>query len=601
MTPARVEAGGTYFHVVGRLRRGVSREQARAGAQAVYRQYRQDNPGKFDATIDVAMAVEDLHEKFVANARSTLLVFAAAVAFVLLIACSNVASVQLARAVGRRKEFAVRTALGARGWSIVADLVAENLLLSLVAAGCGILLATVGLHYLSGMDDTGFPQAANLHLDARVYAFALAISVLSGLAIGFVPAVQLWKPDLNSVLRDEGRGSAGSRKRSRTRKALVVAQVALSTVLVVGSGLLLRSFARLTAVNPGFDPRRLLTVEMTLPVAKYAKRSQIIGFYDSVLRGVRALPGVQSASFSTAMPAFPTHRTPALFEGQPEVPLGKRPIVDLQQFSPDYARTLRIPLLAGRVFNDHDDANAPPVAMVNQSLARRFWPNESPVGKRVWLGTILKPYEVVGVLADVKNDGVASPTGPELFLPFPQFPWTLLYLNARTSGDARAAIPAVRRAIAAVDRELPLTKVQSAEDLLASANAQPRFTMLLIAVFSAAAFLIAAVGVYGVMAYSVAQRGPEMGIRMAVGAARPDVFRLVIGDGLRLTAAGLAIGLAIALLLTRLIAGLLFQTSTTDVTTFAAAAALFTAAGALASYVPARRAAATDPIDALRM
>ena len=601
VTPARVDAGGTYFHVVGRLRQGVSREQARADAQAIYRRYRQDNPGKYDATIEVAMAVEDLHEKFVANSRPTLLVFAAAVGLLLLIACSNVASLQLARAVGRRKEFAVRTALGAPRRAIVTGLVMENLLLSLAAAGLGMLLAAVGVHYLAAVAETTFPQAQNLRLDAGAFAFALAISVLSGLLIGLMPAIQLGNPDVNAALRDEGRGSAGSRQRSRARKALVVAQVALSTVLLVGSGLLIRSFARLSAVNPGFEPRHLLTVQMTLPASKYAKRPQILGFYDAVLRKVAALPGIQAAAFSTAIPAFPTHQTPALFEGQPVVPLGKRPIVNLQQLSPDYARTLGIPLLNGRMFHEHDDAGAPPVALVNQAAAHRFWPTVNPVGQHIWLGNLPKPYEVVGVLADVKNAGLALPAAPELFLPFPQFPWTLLYLSARSAGDARAAIPAVRHAIGEVDRELPLTKVQSAEDLLASANAQPRFTMLLIAVFSAAALLIAAVGVYGVMAYTVAQRAPEMGIRIAIGAGRADVLRLVVSDGLRLAAAGLAIGFACAVAATRLIAGLLYDTSTKDTLTFAATAVLFGAVSVLASYVPARRAAGVDPTEALRM
>jgi len=600
VTPARVEAGGTYFHVVGRLRRGVSREQARAEAQTLYAQYRRDNPGKYDATIDVAMRVSDLHEQFVAHARPTLLVFAAAVLLVLLIACSNVASLQLARAVRRRKEFAVRTALGAPRWAIVRELMAENLLLALVSAVFGIVLAAAGVYYLASLGESSFPQAQNLRPDVRVLAFALAISALGGLLIGLMPAIQLSNPDLNTVLRDEGRGSSGSYKRSRARNALVVAQVALSTVLLVASGLLIRSFARLSAVNPGFEPRRVLTLEMTLPPSRYARRAQLIGFYDAVLRAVRRLPGIQSAALSTAVPAFPTHQTPALFEGQPAVPLGKRPIVNLQQLSPDYANTLHIPLITGRVFGEHDDAEAAPVVMVNETAARRFWGSANAVGKHVWIGNLPNPFEVVGVLGDVKNASLASPSAAEVFLPLPQLPWTLLYLSVRTAGDPRSAIGPVRHAIAAVDREQPLTRIMTAEELLASASAEPRFTMFLIGVFSAAAFVIAAVGIYGVIAYSVAQRTQELGIRIAMGASRPEVFRLVIANGLRLTGAGLLIGLAGSVAASRLVAKLLFETSTSDPVTFAGSAALFAAVSVLASYVPARRAASIDPAEALR-
>lgn len=600
VTPARVEAGGTYFHVVGRLRPGVSREQAAAEAQGLFQQYRHDNPGKYDATIDIAMGVRDLHESFIANARPTLLVFAAAVALVLLIACSNVASLQMARAVGRRKEFAIRTALGAPRWAIVRGLIVENIALALVSAALGVVLALVGIHYLGSLGESTFPQAQHLRPDAWVFAFALAVALASGVLIGLMPALEMSKSDLNSVLRDEGRGSSGGRRHSLARSAMVVAQVALSTVLLVGSGLLIRSFARLSAVNPGFEPRHLLTLQMTLPVSKYAKKPQIVSFYDAVLREVQSAPGVEGAALSTAEPAFPTHQTPALFEGQPLVPVGKRPIINIQQLSPGYARTLRIPLLLGRMFDEHDDATAAPVALVNQTAARRFWPDGGAVGRHVWIGNLPAPFEVVGVLADVKNAALASPSEAEVFLPFPQLPWTLLCLSVRTAGDPRGSVGAVRRAIAAVDREQPLTRVMTAEELLATANAEPRFTMFLIGVFSAAAFVIAAVGIYGVIAFSVAQRTQELGIRMAVGAARTDVFRLVIVNGLRLTTAGLLIGLAGSLAATRLIATLLYQTSATDPVTFLASAALFAAVSVLASYLPARRAAAVDPTNALR-
>ncbi len=600
VTPARVEAGGTYFHVVGRLRPGVSREQARTELQALYKQYRQDNPGKYDATIDLAMAVRDLDARLVANIRPALLVFFAAVGLVLLIACSNVASLQLARALGRRKEFAVRTALGAGRAAIVRQMLAENVALALASALAGIVLGFAGTHYLASLGERNFPQIQNIEPDLRVVAFALLVAAVSGMAIGVMPALELSRADLNAALRDEGRGGSGSRKKTRARGALVVAQVALSTTLLVGSGLLIRSFIRLSSVNPGFEPKHLLTLEMTLPQTKYAKPAQLIALYRAVLREAQGVPGIESAALSTALPAFPTHQTPALFEGQPTVPLGRRPIVNIQQLSPGYAKTLGVPLRAGRMFTEHDDETAPPVAMVNETAVRRFWPNEDPIGKRVWIGSLPKPFAVTGVLGDVKNAGVAVATEAELFLPFPQLPWTLLYFSARTAGDAHAAIPAVRRAIAGADRDQPLTRVLTGEELLASANAEPRFTMFLISVFSGVALAILAVGIYGVIAYSVAQRTREMGIRMAIGAARADVYRLVIGNGLRMTAAGIAMGLALGYGATRWMASLLFETSATDPLTFGGSATLLAAVSVVAAYAPARRAADVDPAEALR-
>jgi putative ABC transport system permease protein len=600
VTPARVEAGGPYYHVIGRLRPGTSQAQARAETAEIYRQYRRDNPGKYDATVDSVMTLCDLREQFVGNLRPTILAFALAVALLLLIACSNIASLELARVLGRRKEFAVRTALGASRAGIVGHLLLENVLLSLGAAALGSVLGLAGTRYLASLGAADVPQLENLQPDLRVAVFAIALAVLSAVLIAAVPSLQLSRADLHAPLREEGRGGAGSRKRSRGRALLVVAQVALSTVLLVGSGLLIRSLVRLALVNPGFEPAHLVTLEMTLPPTRYARRPQLIGFYNAVVEAVRALPGVQSAALSTALPADPSHRTPALFEGQPEVPLGKRPIVNIQQLSPGYAATLRIPLREGRFFTSHDDEHAPPVAMVNQAAAHRFWPYQPVAGKHVWLGSIAKPYEVVGVMGDVKNSGLAVPTDPEIFLPLPQLPWTLLYLSVRTSGNPRGIVSAVRHAVATVDRDQPVTKVRTGAELLASANAQTRFTTFLIGLLAAISSAIAAAGIYGVIAYSVAQRTPELGIRIAIGAGKHDILRLVMADGVRLTVFGIVIGLAGSLAATRLMSSLLYETSPTDPLPFVASAALFVTASALASYLPARRAASIDPVDALR-
>ncbi len=566
----------------------------------LYQQYRHDFPGAYDSTLDLDMNVGSLQDQFVMNIRPTLLILSAAVGFVLLIACANVASLLLARALGRKKEFAVRTALGAPRAMLIRQLLTESLLLSMCSGVAGIVIGQLGTRFLTTLSAETFPQIATVQMDARVLVFTLLISIASGVLFGLTPSLQLSKPDLNSMLRDEGRGTAGNRRKSRARSVLVVAQVALSMVLLVGSGLLIRSFIRLRSASPGFVPENLLTLTITLPPAKYSKGEQLIAFYDRVIERVRNIPGVQSVALSTALPAEPTHQTPVLFEGQAVVPLGKRPIIYIQQLSPDYSKTLEVPLLAGRGFTAHDDAQAPLVAMLNQVAVRTFWANENPIGKRVWVGNLPNPFEVVGVLGDVKNAGLASAPGAEVYLPLPQLVSTYVSLSARTLVDPHSIISAVRREIAAVDPDEPLTRVMSAGELLESASAQPKFIMFLLGVFSATAFILAVIGIYGVIAYSVAQRTAELGIRIALGAARADIFRLVIGGGLSLTVTGIAIGLAGSVALTRVMASLLYQTSATDPLTFAGSAALFAAVAVAASYFPARRAMRIDPTIALR-
>ncbi len=600
VTPARVNAGGHYFHAIGRLRPGVTAAQAQAEQDVVYQQYRHDFPGAYDSTLDLEMNVSSLQDEFVTNVRPTLLILSAAVGFVLLIACANVASLLLTRALGRKKEFAVRTALGAPRMTLIRQLLTESLLLSVVSGVVGVFIGQAGTRFLSTLAQATFPQMAGVEMDARVLIFTLLISVASGVLFGLTPSLQLSRPDLNSMLRDEGRGTAGNRKRSRARSMLVVAQVALSMVLLVGSGLLIRSFIRLRSASPGFETKNLLTMNITMPPAKYAKVSQLTAFYDRVVARASAIPGVQSAALSTALPAEPTHQTPVLFEGQPVVVLGKRPIVYIQQLSPDYAKTLQVPMIAGRGFTAHDDAQAPLVAIINQAAARAYWANESAIGKRAWVGNLPDPFQVVGVIGDVKNASLGQAPQAEIYLPLPQLVSTYVCLSLRTAMDPHGIVSAVRREMAAVDPDQPLTRVMSAEELLESASAQPRFTMFLLGIFSATAFILAVIGIYGVIAYSVAQRTSELGIRIALGAARGDIFRLVIGGGLSLTLTGIAIGLVGSFALTRVMASLLYQTSATDPVTFAGSALLFAAVAVIASYLPARRATRIDPTNALR-
>jgi len=597
---ARVRLGVGYLYGVARLQSRATRDQAQTEMDVLDRQYQHDNPGRPDADPNQKISVRGLQEQTVANFRIALLVLMAAVGFVLLIACANVASLLLSRALGRKKEIAVRAALGANRAALIRQLIVESLLLAAVSGVFGIFLSQWGTRVLSSLTLQTLPRMAGVHIDFAVLAFAIAISLGSGVLFGLVPALQLSKPDLNTVLRDEGRGSTGSHGRHRTGNLFVIVQVALSMVLLVGSGLMIRSFARLQTVDLGFDPAHVLTMRIALPPTKYETPQQQIAFYNRLLNAVQAVPGLQAAAVSSALPLNTSRISPALPEGQPAVPFGQRPILNIQTISPDYAKVLHVPLLRGREFTNYDDAQAPGVAMVNQTLVRRFWPNDNPIGRHILLGQRQQPVEVIGVFGDLKNATLGDGAAPEVMLPFPQLPWPLLNLSIRTAGDPHSLISAIRREVGLVDEDQPLTNVQTMEEVVGSASAQPRFTMLLLAVFSATALILAIVGIYGVIAYSVAQRTAELGIRMALGADQGDVLKLVVGHGLRLTVTGIAIGLAGALALTRLMSSLLYETSATDPIAFLASALLFTVVAVLASYLPARRATRIDPTQALR-
>ncbi len=598
-TPARVNLGGMYYEAIGRLRPGVTSAQALAETEVIFQQYKHDKPGNFDATSDVAMTVSNLQSNLVANVRPTLLILSAAVGFVLLIACANVANLLLFRALSRKKEFAVRSALGAPRSTLIRQLLTESVLMAVMSGVLGIFLGYLGTRFLGAFTQTNLPQVADIPMDLRVLSFTVAISVLSGILFGLTPSLQLSRPNLGSTLSDEGRSSTGSRRRNRVRSILVAAQVALSMVLLIGSGLLIRSFMRLRMVDPGFGAKNTLTAKTFLPPSIYPQPADRIAFYRSALQHLQSIPGVEAAAISTALPVLPTHGAPARFEGEPDVDLGRRTVVLIESISPDYPKAMRMPLVAGRAFNDLDDAQSTPVVMVNQATARRFWPNQDPLGKLVWVGRF-PPCQVVGVLADIKNDSLASPTQPEVFFPYPQLASPMLYVSIRSSMDPHSLVSALRAEIVAVNRGQPISDVQTMEERLESASAQTRSMMLLIGVFSATALILALVGIYGVIAYSVAQRTQELGIRIALGASSADIFRLVIGNGLRLAVAGTVIGLVASFALTRLMASLLFQTSATDPVTFVGSALVFAVVAALASYLPARRAMRINPTDALR-
>jgi putative ABC transport system permease protein len=598
MTPQRLRMGVGYLNYVARLRPGTALAQTQAELDILNQQYREQNPAAPDAAR--TMSVEPLRELLVADVRGKVLVLSGAVALVLLIACANVTSLLLSRALARRREIAVRTALGASRGEIVRQLLIESVLLALVAGILGVGLSWIATRALVTWAAGQIPQGIPISMDLRVLLFTLAISLLTGIIFGAFPALQLSKVDLNTTLRDEGRGSSAGHTRARMKSLLVVGQVALSLLLLIGAGLLLRSFGRLLHIDPGFDPHNVLTMNVSLPTVKYAKSQQQIAFFDEVLRRVSSLPGVRNAAISAALSLSAKRITPLLPEGHPDVPLAQRPFVDIEAISPQWFQTMRVPLLGGREFTEADNALAPKVIIVNETFARRFWPNQNPIGKHVVVGRGPDLSEVVGMAADVRNNGLAQDTQAQLYLPFQQLPWGNMNLLVRTAVEPSSLISGVRAQISSVDPDQPVTNIQTVDQLMDSSRAQPRFTMLLLGVFSAAALALAVIGIYGVLSYSVTQRRQELGIRLALGAERGNILGLVVRQGLVLAGAGIAVGLVAALLLTRLMSSLLYKVGALDLTTFALTPLAFLVIALLASYLPALRATEVNPVEALR-
>ncbi|HKD79117.1 MAG TPA: ABC transporter permease [Candidatus Angelobacter sp.] len=600
-TTQRLRMGVGYLTIILRLRPGVSRDRALAELDLLHQQFQKENPGAPDAQGDLSVVLTGLQDSVVSNIRPMLLLLSGAVILVLLIACANVASLLLSRALSRTREIAVRSALGASHGALIQQLLTESVLLALLGGALGLFLSWIATKYLATIGN--LPQGMPIAVDARVLLFMLVVSVLTGIVFGISPALRLSRTNVNQTLRDEGRGSTGGHSRMQMRGLLVVGEVALSLMLLIGAGLLVRSFARLVHVDPGFDPQNVLTMNVSIPTVKYADAQKQIAFFDELVRRTSALPGVQSAAISAALPLQPKRITPMLPEGQPEVPLGQRPFMIVEAISPSWFQTMRVPMQAGREFNDADNATAPKVVIVNQALAHRYWPNENPVGKHIAVGR-LAPSEVVGVAGNVKNSGLALEAQPQIYMPFPQLPWGNMNLLVRTANDPHGMVSAVRGQISAIDADQPVTNIQTISELMDGSLAQPRFMMLLLAVFSAVALVLAMVGIYSVLAYSVAQRRQELGIRMALGASKSDILRLVVEYGFTLAAAGIVIGIVLSMALSWILAsmlhGILYRVSTRDLTTFVLAPIVFLIIALFASYMPARRAAQVDPNEAVR-
>jgi len=600
MTPQRLRSGVGYLQIIARLRPEMTLARADAELSLLNQRYREQNPHAPDANPAAFMTTQSLRELVVGDVRGKVLVLSAAVAAVLLIACANVASLLLSRALARKKEIAVRTALGARRSTLIWQLLTESMLLAFLAAILGIGLSWAATRVLVTWGADQLPPGIPIGIDLRVLLFTLVISVLAGVMFGTVPALQLARSNPNTALRDEGRGVSLGHTRAQMKNLLVVSQVALSLLLLIGAGLLLRSFLRLLHVDPGFDAQNVLTMDISLPTVKYAKPEQQIAFFDEILRRVSVLPGVRSAATSAALPLSFKRMTPVLPEGQPDVPLAQRPFLDIEAISPQWFQTMRVPLREGREFAATDDANAPKVVIANESFAHRFWPNQNPIGKHVIVGRWPDPAEVVGVAADIKNNGLEQDPRPQLYLSFPQIPWTNMNLLVRSAVPPNGLTSAVRAQIAAVDSDQPVTHVQTVDELMDNSRSQPRFTMLLLAVFSATALALAVIGIYGVLSYSVAQRRQEFGIRLALGAEHADILRLVVRQGLVLATLGIAVGLLASIALTRVMSSMLYKVGSRDLATFVLTPTLFLCVALFASYIPARRATKVNPVEALK-
>jgi len=603
-TTQRLRQGVGYLSIIARLRPGISRDRAAAEMALLHQQFQKENPGAPDAQPDLSVVLSGLRDTVVSDIRPKLFFLSGAVGLVLLIACANVASLLLSRALSRKKEIAVRAALGARRGDLIRQLLTESILLALCGGLLGLGLSWAATRYFATLGNSYLPQGMPIAMDARVFLFVLAVSVFTGIIFGIVPALQLSKTNVNQTLRDEGRGSTGGHRPTQLRGALVIGEVALSLTVLIGAGLMVRSFSHLLRVEPGFDPQNVLTMNVSLPTVKYAEPQKQVAFFDDLVRRVSATAGVRQAAISAALPLSYKRITPLLPEGQPDVPLPQRPFIDIEAISPQWFRTMSVPMKLGREFTEADNAQAPKVIIVNETFARRFWPHENPIGKHVILGRGPDPSEVVGVSADVKNRGLALDPQAQLYFPFPQIPWRNMNLLVRTGMDPNAMISTVRAQIAAIDPDQPVTNIATVEELMDSSRAQPRFFMLLLGVFSAVALVLVAVGIYGVLAYSVAQRRQELGIRLALGAEKSDILRLVVGYGFMLAGSGIVCGLLAALLLgwvlSSTLSGLLYKISVRDMTTFFVVPAGFLIIALLASYLPARRATQVDPNETLR-
>ena len=582
-------------NAIARLKPAVSLPEARAEMEAIAGRLAQAYP---DTNSGLDINVIQMQEQIVGKVRPALLVLLGAVGFVLLITCANMANLLVARASAREIEIGVRIALGAGRGRLVRQLLTESIVLGLAGGTAGLLLALGGLRILRSAGPAELPRMQEISVDGRVLVFTLAASVLTGVLFGLLPAFQIFRASLRDSLKGGGRATQPG---GRTRSVLVVTEVALALVMLIGAGLMIRSFSRLMRVDPGFKADHLLTLQMDVPPAYGPRPERRIGLYHDLFERLEALPGVKSAGGVTRLPLGAGSSTKLEIEGRPVAP-GEEPEVEFRRASTHYFQAMGISLRDGRTFTEQDGPDGLPVAVINEAAAQRFWPGENPMGRHVrFLGDSNAPwFTIVGIVGNVKHFGLDLQAPAELYMSFDQGPPGGPRLAIRTSTDAASLIPVVRSELRAIDKQMGVSQIETMDEIVSKSTADRRFQALLLGAFAVLALVLAAVGIYGVMAYGVAQRTHELAIRIALGAQHTDVFRLIVGQGMRLAVAGVAIGLAGAFALTRFLRTLLFEIGPTDPITFAGVSILLALVALLACYVPARRASRVDPIAGLR-
>jgi putative ABC transport system permease protein len=597
-TAEQAEQRGRYLRAIGRLKQGVALEQARSEMSGIADRLAKQYPSIAGWNVKLT----PLLEYTVKDVKTPLLLLFGAVVFVLLIACVNVANLLLARSAAREKEIAIRASLGAGRAHIARQLLTESLLLALSGGAAGLMVVGWGMDMLLALAPEDLPRLSDVSLDGRALAFTAALTLLTGLGFGLFPALQASRPNLNETLKDAGRAATDDRGRRLMRSALVVAEIALALVLLAGAGLLIETFLRLRSVSPGFNPAGALAVVISLPQRKYPDDDQQAAFYARLIERVAALPSVQAAGAVSLLPLSGGSFIDSFeIEGRPPYPAGEEPSADYYSATPGYFKAMGIPLLRGRLFAERDSTGAPRIAIINETMAKRFFPGEDPIGKRLQVGVGPAIYrEIVGIVGDVKQQGLDQETTAQIYEPHAQRPFSSMALIARASSASANLSAAIRGEVLKIDKEQPVFIVKTIEEFLSASIAQRRFSALIFGIFGAVAMALACVGIYGVMSYSVAQRRHEIGVRMALGAGRHDVLRLVVGQGLKLVLWGLGLGLVGALVLTRFLKTLLFGVSPTEPLTFALIAVLLTAVAVLACWIPAWRATKVDPLIAIK-
>ena len=587
--------------MIGRLKAGVAPQQAQAEINSIASRLAREYP---DVNAGLESVVIPLHEQIVGDVREALLILLGAVVLVLLIACANIANLLLSKATARHKEIAIRTALGANRGRLLRQLLTESTLLGLLGGGFGFLVAYAGSKTLVSFGSLSIPQLTDFSFDMKVPLFALVVSLLTSLIFGLAPAIDASNPNLNEALKEGGRSSSGGATRARLRNALVITEVALAVVLVTASGLMLRSFVRLQGTSSGLNPHNLITLELELPDVRYHAAQQQTLFQQQLLQRVGSLPGVQNAATVDNLPfsgnAFNTSFT---IEGRPTGPTTETPRAYYRVISPDYFPAIGIELHKGNQFTDRDTAEQPGVAIVNETAAQRYWPGVDPLGKRIKRGRpeSKNPWlTVIGIVSGSRQLSLKEGSQPEIYVPYLQNPGLTFTLVARTASDPRSLTGALRKEVLSADREIPAVNIKLMEELISNSVAKERFYVLLLAVFAALALILAAVGVYGVMSYSVTLRTRDIGIRMALGARPVDIFKHIVGQALLLGLIGLGVGIVLAIASTRVMSSLLYGINATDPLTLAITSLVLLAVALLASYLPARRATRVDPLVTLR-